>query len=396
MISPTRRLGPANALSVPFATCHITPAARAQVLDTMSSGWLTSGRRTEQFEEKFAAWVGARQAVAVSSCTAALELSLRALGLPAGAAVLTPTLTFCGAVHAIVHSGLRPVLVDTDEDTLIVSASALARAQVERPAALIVQHMGGYPADTAALADAAGLPFERVIEDAAHGLGAASGGHRVGTTAQASCFSFYATKNLPIGEGGAITTADDEFADRLRVTRQHGMTRDAWRRYMPGANWQYQVEESGLKANFTDLQAAIGLGQLAHLSRWQSRRAEIAARYDEQLRDVAGIALPPRPIDGVHAWHLYIVRVRPRYRMTRDELASELAARGIGTSVHFIPVHRFQYFRRLLGDQRAQLRVTERIADQLLSLPMHPHLTDQEIDYVCAQIAERHRSRKVS
>ncbi|MDQ2750997.1 MAG: DegT/DnrJ/EryC1/StrS family aminotransferase [Actinomycetota bacterium] len=382
--------------AVAFAECHITPGARAQALDAMASGWLTTGHRTEVFEQQLAAWIGARYAVAVSSCTAALELSLRALDLPPGSPVLTPTLTFCGAVEAIVHSGLRPVLIDTDDATLTVSAEGVATAARDKPAAMVVQHMGGFPAPVHELAEAAGLPIERVIEDAAHGLGGALGQAAIGTVSRATCFSFYATKNLPIGEGGAITTSDPQLADRLRVMRQHGMTKDAWRRYEPGATWRYDVDEGGMKANFTDLQAAIGLGQLAHLTAWQARRADLAERYDAQLAGVPGIVAPPRPTSGRHAWHLYVVRVHDGYGRTRDDLAAELATCGVGTSVHFIPVHRFRYFQRLLGDQAMQLPTAERLADQVLSLPLHPHLTDADVDFVCAQIRKLAATRGVS
>jgi perosamine synthetase len=324
----------------------------------------------------------------VSSCTAAIELSLRALRLPPGSPVLTPTLTFCGAVHAIVHSGLRPVLVDVDEHDLTMSVESVRRMSRVRPAAMVVQDMGGYPADVLALAEAADLPISRVVEDAAHGLGASLGGAPVGTVAGASCFSFYATKNLPIGEGGAITTADGEFADQLRILRLHGMSADAWRRYEPGAGWRYDVEGPGLKANFTDLQAAIGIGQLAELSTWQRRRADLAARYDQQLAEIPGVLLPPRPRFGRHAWHLYAIQVEPRFGRTRDELITEMTASGIGTSVHFIPVHRFEYFRELLGDLAHELPVAERVADRILSLPMHPHLSDRDVDRVCERIAD--------
>ncbi len=383
--------------TIPFAGCHISPGARTQALEAMSSGWLTAGKRTVEFENRFATWVGARQAVAVSSCTAAIELSLRALGLPPGSPVLTPTLTFCGAVHAIMHAGLRPVFVDVDEATLTTNVEATARtAAAARPAAMILQHMAGYPADVTALADAAGLPLGRVVEDAAHGLGAAGPDGPIGTISGSTCFSFYATKNLPIGEGGAITTADAQLVDRLRVLLQHGMSRDAWRRYEHGAAWRYDVEGSGLKANFTDLQAAIGLGQLAHLDGWQDRRHEIAARYDLQLSTVPGISLPPRPVDGRHAWHLYVIRVHDRFGLSRDQLSAELGVAGVGTSVHFIPVHRFRYFRSVLGDLAPQLPVAELVADQLLSLPMHPQLSDQDVDHVCDRIASLCRSKETT
>jgi dTDP-4-amino-4,6-dideoxygalactose transaminase len=374
---------------VDFAGCRLTPGARARALEAMASGWLTAGPRTVEFEQEFRQWVGARYAVAVSSCTAALELALRALGLPPGAPVLTPTLTFAGAVHAIVHSGLRPVLVDADEATLAVNQRTVAAAvRRERPAAMVVQHMAGFPVDVEGLAEAAGLPLSRVVEDAAHALGAWVDERPVGTLSAATCFSFYATKNLPIGEGGALTTSDLELAERIRVTRQHGMSKDAWRRYEPGADWRYRVDSSGLKANFTDLQAAIGLGQLPHLTAWQARRSSLAARYDRALADVPGITRPPRPMIGRHAWHLYIIRVRPQFGLTRDELALELRSRGIGTSVHFIPVHHFDYFRSALAIGAGELPVADRLADELLSLPLHPHLSEYDIDYVCAQLVD--------
>jgi perosamine synthetase len=203
---------------------------------------------------------------------------------------------------------------------------------------------------------------------------------------------------LPVGEGGAVTTADDDLAERVQVTRQHGMSRDAWRRYGPGNSWRYAVDHEGLKANFTDLQAAIAIGQLTHLSHWQARRVELAARYDAQLRDVPGIVLPPRPApgEGIHAWHLYVVRVRPPYRLTRDELIDQLAERGIGTSVHFVPVHRFGRFQRLLGNVSAVMPNAERLADELLSLPMHPQLTEDDVDYVCAQLVALQKGGRIA
>lgn len=379
--------------TVPYARCEIVPSARTAAAEVLASGWLVAGEQTVAFERELGAWLGAEHTIAVSSCTAAIELALRALRLPPGAPVLTPTITFCGAVQAIIHSGLRPVFADLDEETLTVSPQAVARvAQRERPRAMVVQHMGGYPVPVRALAEAAGLPASAIVEDAAHGLGSSG----VGTASAAACFSFYATKNLPIGEGGAITTADAELAGRLAEMRQHGMSRDAWRRYRPGAGWRYSVEVDGMKANFTDVQAAIGRAQLRQLTDWQRTRANLAARYDERLAEIPGIALPPRPGTGTHAWHLYLIRVLPEYGRDRDELAQALAERGVGTSVHFIPVHHFPYFRQVLGpDACADLPVADRIFPQLLSLPLHPGLGDDDIDHVCAQLSElRQRTRR--
>lgn len=376
---------PETLRQVPYARCLIMPSARRAAAEVLASGWLVAGEQTVAFERELGNWLGAAHTVAVSSCTAAIELALRALRLPPGSPVLTPTITFCGAVQAIIHSGLRPVFLDLDEETLTVAPETVARvAAQENPRAMVVQHMGGYPVAVSELATAAGLPAAAVVEDAAHGLGASG----VGTDSAAACFSFYATKNLPIGEGGALTTADPELAGRLGEMRQHGMSRDAWRRYRPGGGWRYSVDVDGMKANFTDVQAAIGRAQLAHLSGWQATRAALAARYDSELAGIPGIVPPPRPATGRHAWHLYLIRVLPEFGMGRDELAEALAERGVGTSVHFIPVHHFPYFRRVLGpDACAGLPVADRIFPQLLSLPLHPGLGDDEVDHVCAQLA---------
>jgi perosamine synthetase len=375
--------------AVPFCRTEIVPEAQQAAVRVLGSGWVTMGAEAIAFEQEFGAWVGARHTVSVSSCTAAIEMALTALGLPPGAPVLTPTLTFCGAVQAIVHAGLRPVLVDADTETLTVSAEGVAKAARNGAAAMVIQHMGGYPVDGAELATAAGIPAVNIVEDAAHGLGATVGGRPVGSFSRAACFSFYATKNLPIGEGGALTTTDGDLAERWRRMRLHGMSRDAWRRYDRSGTWRYTVEDAGMKANFTDLQAAIGREQLHHLGAWQQRRAAIAARYDAQLGGVRGLALPPRPVADTHAWHLYAVRIEHRaFGMDRDTVSDRMAEAGIGTSVHFIPVHHLPHFRDLLGlEACGELAVADRIFPQLLSLPMHPGLTDSDVDRVCEALA---------
>jgi perosamine synthetase len=378
-----------TAQQVPFCRTEITPEAQQAAVRVLASGWVTMGAESIAFEQEFGASVKAQHTVAVSSCTAAIELALAGLGLPPGAPVLTPTLTFCGAVQAIVHAGLRPVLVDTDEATLTVSAEGVAKAARHGAAAMVIQHMAGYPVDGAELAEAAGIPNGNVVEDAAHGLGATVGGRPVGSFSRAGCFSFYATKNLPIGEGGAITTTDGDLAERWRRMRLHGMSGDAWRRYHRSGTWRYTVEEAGMKANFTDLQAAIGREQLRRLPAWQQRRAAIAARYDAQLAGLEGLELPPRPEADAHAWHLYIVRIHPRpFGIDRDTAAERLAEADIGTSVHFIPVHHLPYFRNLLGlEACGELSAADQIFPRLLSLPMFPGLTDSDVDRVCEALA---------
>src|SRR3984893_13558036 len=371
--------------AVPFCRTEIVPEAQQAAVRVLGSGWVTMGAEAIAFEQEFGAWVGARHTVSVSSCTAAIEMALTALGLPPGAPVLTPTLTFCGAVQAIVHAGLRPVLVDADTETLTVSAEGVAKAARNGAAAMVIQHMGGYPVDAAELAAAAGISADNVVEDAAHGLGATIVARPVGSFSRAACFSFVATKNLPIGEGGAIPTTDGDLAERWRRMRLHGMSGDSWRRYHRSGTWRYTVEEAGMKANFTDLQAAIGREQLRRLPAWQQRRAAIAARYDAQLAGLEGLELPPRPAADAHAWHLYIVRIHHRpFGIDRDTAAERLAEAGIGTSVHFIPVHHLPYFRNLLGlDAYSELPTADQIFPPPLSLPLHPGLTDSDVDRVC-------------
>jgi perosamine synthetase len=380
--------GVVEPLAIPFTRVIISEEAREAAARVLSGGWLTSGPEVVEFEREFAALVGARHAVAVASCTAAIELALRALRLPPGAKVLTSTNTFCGAAHAIVHAGHQPVLVDVDLDTMMPDA-ATTEAAARRAGgvdAMVVIHYAGHPAPVHELARAAGLPASRIVEDAAHGPCIAVGGRAVGALSAATCFSFYATKNLPIGEGGMLTTDDPGVADQVRRERLHGMSNDAWRRYLPGSGWRYAVESDGIKANMTDLQAAIGRAQLRQLPGWQHRRVELAERYSAGLADVPGVRTPQPPRDGTHAWHLYVIQVDERYGWDRDRLISVLAEQGISCSVHFIPLHHHAFYRSLQPGTPA-LPEADRLFRRVLSLPLYPSLRDQEVDAICERVA---------
>ncbi|WRZ94794.1 DegT/DnrJ/EryC1/StrS family aminotransferase [Streptomyces sp. NBC_01007] len=381
---------------VPFAVTRISPEARSAAQRVFASGWVTTGDETEHFEKEFAAHVDAGHAVAVSSCTAALELALRALDLPPGGKVLVPTVTFCGAAQAILHAGLRPVLVDVDPRTAMPDPDTVAHAAraCGCPHAMMVLHYAGAPAPVAELARAAQLPLTHVIEDAAHALGTSVGQRPVGSLSRATCFSFYATKNLPIGDGGMVTTDDASFADLIRRARLHGMSADAWRRNMPGGSWRYTVEGAGLKANMTDVQAAVGRAQLRHLDDWQRRRHALVRRYTAALEDVPGIEPLDVTTPGQHACHLYVVRVSGEYGRSRDELFELLAELGIGTSVHFIPLHHMPYFRSTTTTPPGGLPGADALFPQLLSLPLHLDLTDSAVDRVCDELAGLVRSRR--
>ncbi|MEV0219661.1 DegT/DnrJ/EryC1/StrS family aminotransferase [Streptomyces sp. NPDC050704] len=374
---------------VPFAVPRISPEARRAAQRVLASGWVTTGHETERFESEFAAYVGAEYAVAVSSCTAALELALRALRLPPGGTVLVPAVTFCGAAQAVLHAGLRPVLVDVDPRTAMPTPVTVARAAraCGCPHALMVLHYAGAPAPVAELAEAARLPLTRVVEDAAHALGTSVGDQPVGSLSRATCFSFYATKNLPIGEGGMVTTNDPRVAEWIRRARLHGMSADAWQRNLPGGGWRYTVEEAGLKANMTDVQAAVGRAQLHHLDDWQRRRRALAERFTTALEAVPGLEPLDAATDGRHARHLYVVRVSQAYGTGRDELIDRLAEHGIGTSVHFIPLHHMPYFQFAAVTPPEGLPGADALFPQLLSLPLHPGLTERMVDRVCGELA---------
>ncbi|MEU4396531.1 DegT/DnrJ/EryC1/StrS family aminotransferase [Kribbella sp. NPDC023855] len=398
-INAAPRAVPAEEVEVPFADCYITTTAQDAALRVLRSGWVTTGREVAAFEAEFADYVGAGHAIAVSSCTQGIELALRSFGLPRGSLVLTSTMTFCGAVQAIVHAGLQPVLVDVDAVTGMPTPATVRDAvrAFGQPAAMTAVHWAGDLADVPALAEAAGLTLDQIVVDAAHAIGTYDGTTAIGSQCGATCFSFYATKNLPLGEGGMITTNDPDRAGWLHQARLHGMTADAWRRYLPGGSWRYDVAEPGLKANMTDIQAAMGRAQLTHLPRWQERRARVAARYDAQLSVLPAVALPHRPAPGIgtHAWHLYPIRLAAG--IERDEVIAELAGRGIGTSVHFIPVHQLTYFGQVASIPPGGMTGADTLFEQLLSLPIHPRLTDGQIDAVCdalADVTHRRFSRK--
>jgi dTDP-4-amino-4,6-dideoxygalactose transaminase len=374
---------------IPFARAEISAEAQQAAARVLASGWITTGPEVVEFEREFAHLVGAEHAVAVASCTAGIEISLRALRLPRGAKVLTSTMTFCGAVHAIVHAGLHPILVDINRDTLMPDAETVAAAvRASGPVdAMVVLHFGGAPAPVEEMAAAAGLPLTRVIEDAAHAIGTKVDGRWVGSISAATCFSFYATKNLPIGEGGMITTADPDLADQARQIRLHGMSRDAWKRYLPGASWRYEVDVAGIKANMTDVQAAIGRGQLKHFARWQNRRAELARAFDARLSRIGGLSTPVWPANGVHALHLYVIRVEPDFGIDRDTFIRLLSERGVDCSVHFIPLHHQPYFQRLLASESDQtFPVADAVFPTIVSLPFYPGLSDDMLDQICEEI----------
>ncbi len=372
------------ARKVPYALPLIGDEEIALVVEALKSDWITTGPKVGEFEERFGAYVGATHALALNSCTAALHLALLGAGVGPGDEVITTPLTFCATVNTILHVGGRPVLADVDPDTLCLSPAAVEAKITKRTKAILPVHYAGCPADMAALVDLARAHNLGIVEDAAHAIGTHSGGKPIGTIGDFTCFSFYATKNLTTGEGGMLTTEDGAAIDRLRRLSLHGMSRDAWKRYTAAGSWWYEVEAAGFKYNLTDLAAGIGLAQLARFEEMQALRERYVARYHAAF-EAAGFELPPdsqKPGDR-HSWHLYILRLDPR-RITIDRgtFIDLLKEAGVGTSVHFIPIHMHPYYQQELGVKPGDFPITDRAYSRMLSMPLYPRMADEDVDYV--------------
>jgi dTDP-4-amino-4,6-dideoxygalactose transaminase len=360
----------------------------AEVVDTLRSGWITTGPKTHRFEREFASQVGAPAALGLNSCTAALHLGLVTLGIRPGEEVITTTLTFSATANVIEHVGAQPVLVDVEPDTLNLSPAAVELAITPRTRAIIVVHYAGHPADLDAIRALARPRGIEIIEDAAHALPASYKGVAIGAGDNPVAFSFYATKNLTTGEGGMLTGAAG-LIDRARVLSLHGMDRDAWKRYSRAGGWAYDVVSPGFKYNMGDIQAAMGLAQLRKLEGFQRRRREIVAAYDSAFGSVPALELPVSRPDVSHAWHLYVLRLRPEMlRISREQFIDELTARNIGTSVHFIPLHLHSYYRKRYGYLPGAFPVAEENYRRMVSLPLHPGLSDADATHVIEAVLD--------
>lgn len=368
---------------VPFYKPDVGEEEIQAVTETLRSGWLTVGPRTLEFEQTFAAAVDAPQAIGVNSCTAALHLALDSLCLRPDDEVITTSLTFTATGATVFHAGGRLVLADCTADTLNLDPADVARKITPRTRAIVPVHFAGHPVDMDPILELARAHGLTVIEDAAHAVPASYRGRKVGSIADMTAFSFYATKNLTTGEGGMLTLADAEVADRIRMRRLHGMSRDAWKRYSSVGSWRYDVSSPGFKYNMTDAAAAMGLVQLRRLPEMHARRIAIAALYTELLADCDQIDLQTIRPEVESGWHLFVVRLRPETtRIDRDELIERLKAVGVGTSVHFIPLHMHSFYRGALGVRDEDLPVATAAGNTILSLPFYPRLSDDDVVYV--------------
>ena len=370
-----------------FGAPRIGAAEIAEVLDSLQSGWIGSGPKVARFEEAIRAYVGTRHAVAVNSCTAALHLALRVAGIGPGDEVITTAMTFPATANAILHAGATPVLVDCDRATMSIDPERVKDAVTPRTRALIPVHMAGRPAPMAEL-DQIARRFDLImIEDAAHALEARYRGRKIGALGQLACFSFYATKNITTGEGGMVTTDSPEYARKLRMYALHGLSQDAWKRYSDAGFKHYEVVLPGYKHNLTDVQAAIGIHQLAQVEKWLERRRQIWQRYDAAFAELPVGRPAPEESDTVHARHLYTLMIDAEScGISRDQFIDALHGHGIGTGVHYRGVHLHQYYREAFGYRPENFPNATWISDRTVSLPLSPHLSDQDAERVIAAV----------
>lgn len=407
---------------VPFFRPAITEDEIAEVVACLRSGWLTTGPRTRQFESDFRSAVGARHAVAVTSCTAALHLAVEALGLRPGQGVLVPTMTFAATAEVVRYQGAVPILVDCDPVTLNMDLDAAERALSALRAGrtpldpglevvgVMPVHIGGLMLDMDAVRTFASAHGLWIVEDAAHALPAAyrSGSQaawrRCGEgTADVTCYSFYANKTITTGEGGMAVTNDDSLADRMRSMSLHGLSQDAWKRFS-GGPWDYRIVAPGFKYNLTDIASSIGIHQLRRAEVLRQCREQLAERYREAFADLSAVELPPVHADRLHSWHLFPLRLRTEQLVIdRNGFIDALKARGIGTSVHWRPLHLHPYYETSFGWRPGDLPVASAVWQRLVSLPLSPTLTDAEADLVvqavrevCAFSARRVESRRLA
>ncbi len=372
---------------VPFFQVSIGDEEINSVIETLKSGWLTSGPKVKQFEQEFADFVGAKHAVAVNSATAGLHLALEAHGIGPGDEVLVPTLTFAATAEVVIHLGATPVLVDCDPGTLNICIEDIGRKRTDKTRAIMPVHYAGQPCEMDEIAAVAAEHDLVVVEDAAHAFPASYKGETIGTISPVTCFSFYANKTITTGEGGMNTTDDDEVAARMRQMSLHGLSRNAWNRFSAKGSWYYEIEAPGYKYNMPDIAAAIGIGQLHRADEFLEGRRSAAERYVEAFADNPLVStLDVQPYVH-HSWHLLVIKLNTgSLSIDRNDIIVKLNEAGIGTSVHYTPLHLHPLYRERYGYQPQDLPVAARVFEQMISLPVFASITPAQVDYVAATV----------
>lgn len=375
---------------LPFALPEIGEEEIAEVVDTLRSGWVTTGPKTKRFEEDFTAFLGdaSLHSMAVNSATAGLHLALEALGIGPGDEVITTTHTFTATAEVVRYLGADVVLVDIDPATLCIDVKAVEAAITPRTKAVMPVHYGGLAADMTALLALTKKHGLKVVEDAAHALPTTCGGKLIGTLdSDVTVFSFYANKTITTGEGGMVVTRDPALAQRIKTMRLHGMSRDAFDRFTAKVpSWYYEIVAPGFKYNLTDIAAAMGLHQLKRLAAFQKRREEIAQQFNEAFAELPVITPPVPPAGDVHAWHLYVLRLGDDVKVSRDAFIERLYAAGIGCSVHYIPLHQQPYWRDRYGLSAAAFPHSQKAYERMVSLPLYTRMADDDVKRVVGAV----------
>ena len=375
---------------IPFARPDVGDVEIDAVARVMRTGWLSTGAETRAFEQEFSAFLGdGLQAVAVNSATAGLHLALEAIGIGPGDEVIAPTLTFTATVEVARYLGADAVLVDVDPVTLNMDPAALEAAITPRTKAILPVHYSGLACDMDAIYAVAQRHGLKVVEDAAHSLPTTYKGATIGTLpSAATVFSFYANKTMTTGEGGMVITRDEALAARMRVMRLHGISRDAFDRFTSTKPaWHYEIVAPGFKYNMTDMASAVGRVQLQRLPAFLARRQQLAARYMRELSDLPLVLPADAPPGEKHAWHMYVVRLSDDARFTRDEVIQRLSDAGIGTSVHYLPLHRQPYWRDRYGLRAEDYPVADKAFERMISIPLYTTMTDDDQTRVIAELS---------
>lgn len=366
---------------------EITNAEVQSVIETLRTGWLTTGPKVKQFEKEFARYVGCRHALAVNSGTAALHLALDAIGIKDGDEVIVPTMTFAATAEVVLYSKAKPVLVDCQSDTLNMDPNKVEAAITSRSKAIIPVHYAGQPCEMDPILQIAKRHNLKVVEDAAHALPASYRGKKIGIIGDITCFSFYATKPITTGEGGMLTTQNAEYAERIGIMSLHGISKDAWKRYTSEGSWYYEILYPGYKYNLTDIAAAIGLEQLKKCDQFWESRKRIATIYNYAFADVPEIRTPAYSPSVQHAWHLYVIQLQlERLRIGRSQFIEALKKEGIGTSVHFIPLHLHPFYRDTFGYKPQDFPMASAAFERIISLPIYPRMTEADVETVIAAV----------
>ncbi|WP_346929319.1 DegT/DnrJ/EryC1/StrS aminotransferase family protein [Clostridium sp.] len=368
---------------LPYAVPLIDDDDINEVVETLKSGWVAKGPRTIEFEKRFAEYTGAKYAIAMNSATAALHIALIAGGVKPGDEVITTPITFAATANTIIHVGATPVFVDVDPETFCIDANKIEEKITDKTSAIVPVHYTGHACDMDKIRAIAEKYNLFVSEDAAHAIDTYYKGDLIGKKGDCASFSFYATKNICTGEGGMLTTNREDIAEKARVMSTHGMSKAAWNRYGKGGSWRYDIEYPGHKYNMFDIQAALAKTQMNKLTAMQDRRKEIVKKYEEAFSKLDGIKLPPEAAYTTHSWHLYVVRLElDKLTIDRDKFIELMGEANIGTSVHFIPVHLMSYYRENYGYNEGDLPVAESYFDTILSLPLYPKMTDEDVQDV--------------